>query len=157
MLCPSSLQQVHGTFCRDESDCVPVNLHQPQQRGRNRTVPAVCGLYPLTKAAGRSNNRPAACCCIQCKKTYCLQEAAPNDCGVLALRLLIEPAPSPAAAQATVECAALHYSKSMGIAWSSPSSPIPQCQILRQQPSDATRQQMVCAGCFTTFTLPQHH
>lgn len=95
--------------------------------------------------------------CSQVMHASTMQEAAPNDCGVLALRLLIEPAPSPAAAQATVECAALHYSKSMGIAWSSPSSPIPQCQISRQQPSDATRQQMVCAGYFTTFTLPQHH
>ena len=86
---------------------------------------------------------------------FLLQEAAPNDCGVLALRLLIEPAPSQATAQAKVECAALHCSRSMGIAWSSQSCQIPQCQILRQQPSDATRQQMVCAGCITTFTLPQ--
>ena len=84
----------------------------------------------------------------------CLQEAHPNDCGVLAVRFRIKASVAQDPAQAEIECAAVHYSKSMGIGWCSRACPLPECQVLRQQLSEAGEQRLVCTGCFASCGLP---
>lgn len=85
-----------------------------------------------------------------------LQEARPNDCGVLAVRFCIKGEMGQELVQAEIECAAVHCSKSMGIAWSSHAFPLPECQILRQQHLEASDQQLVYTGCFSSCDLPNY-
>jgi len=76
------------------------------------------------------------------------QEAQPNDCGVLAVRVTLD---SAVPGQVSIECSAVHYSRSMGLAWSAlHSTAAPQCQILRQSDTHAIGQQAqpVATGCF---------
>lgn len=83
-----------------------------------------------------------------------LQEAHPNDCGVLAVRFCIKGRMGQVPAQAEIECTAVHYSKSMGIGWCSQACTSPECQVLRQELSDAGDQRLVCTGCFARCDLP---
>ncbi|KAL3159343.1 hypothetical protein ABBQ32_011294 [Trebouxia sp. C0010 RCD-2024] len=92
--------------------------------------------------------------CSQVMQETTMQEAHPNDCGVLAVRFCIKGRAGQVPAQAEIECAAVHYSNSMGIGWCSQACTSPECQVLRQQISDAGDQRLVCTGCFARCDLP---
>lgn len=140
----------------------------------NASLTVCSGLWEL-----RTGSRPMlwtcmlCICCLRChidaygcdrSKLSCflfchiscvwLQEAHPNDCGVLAVRFCIKGRAGQVPAQAEIECAAVHYSNSMGIGWCSQACTSPECQVLRQQISDAGDQRLVCTGCFARCDLP---
>ncbi|DBA75704.1 TPA: hypothetical protein ACH3X2_009016 [Trebouxia sp. C0005] len=86
--------------------------------------------------------------CSQVMQESTMQEAQPNNCGVLAVRVTFDSA-SPG--QVSTECSAVHCSRSMGLAWSAlHGTAAPHCQILRQSDTHAIGQQaqLVATGCF---------
>ncbi|DBA94066.1 TPA: hypothetical protein ACH3X1_001714 [Trebouxia sp. C0004] len=86
--------------------------------------------------------------CSQVMQESTMQEAQPNDCGVLAVRVTFNPA---APGLVSIECSAVHCSRSMGLAWSALHSiAAPQCQILRQSNAITLgkQAQSVATGCF---------
>lgn len=75
-----------------------------------------------------------------------LQESIPNDCGVLAVRVVVNG--DSTCKQVRVECAAVHYSRSMGVAWADfRNMAKPESHMLRQavKPSQGS-QRLSCVG-----------